>query len=74
MLFDVCDLDFDLMPLVLKLGLDIMVTYWYIKNWVNRLFGSKFHGFLESGISQRKFTEWLRKSPLNLAKFIFYNY
>ena len=29
MLFDVCDLDFDLMTLVLKSDLYIMVTYWY---------------------------------------------
>ena len=27
MLFDVCDLDFDLMTLVLELDLDMMVTY-----------------------------------------------
>ena len=31
MLFDSCDLDFDLMTLVLGLDPDIMVTYWYTK-------------------------------------------
>ena len=29
MLFDVCDLDFDPMILILELDLDIMMTYWY---------------------------------------------
>ena len=31
MLFDVCNLDFDPITLVLKLDIDIMVTYWYTK-------------------------------------------
>ena len=35
-----CDLDFDLMTLVLKLDQDIVVTYLYTKNEVKRSFGS----------------------------------
>ena len=31
MLFDVCDLNFDMLSLVLELDLDIMVTYFYAK-------------------------------------------
>ena len=37
----VCDLEFDLMTLILKSDLDIMMTYFYTKNEVNRSFDSK---------------------------------
>ena len=39
-LFDACDLDFDPMTLVLKLDLDIMVTYLHTINEVNKSNGS----------------------------------
>ena len=38
MLFDACDLDFDEVTLVLKLDLDIMVTYWYSQNKIKWLY------------------------------------
>ena len=41
MLFDVFDLDFDLMTLIHTLELDIMVTYWYTKNKANWSFVSR---------------------------------
>ena len=40
MLF-VCDLDFDMMTLVLELDLDIMVTYFYTKNEIKKSLSSK---------------------------------
>ena len=36
MFFDACDLDFDLMTLAVKLGLDITVTYWYTEKQESR--------------------------------------
>ena len=36
MLFDACELDFDLMTVVLKPDLDIMVTYFHTKCMVKR--------------------------------------
>ena len=41
MLFNACDLNFYPVTLVLKLDLDIMVTYFYTKIGVKRSFGSK---------------------------------
>ena len=41
MLIYACDLDYDPMTLVLKLDLDMMVTYLHSKNEVKRLFSSK---------------------------------
>ena len=40
MLFDVCDLNFDMLSLVLELDLDITVTYFYAKNQIKRSFSS----------------------------------
>ena len=42
-LFNVCHLDFDLMNLVLKLSLDMMVTYFYTKNEVKSSFSSNIN-------------------------------
>ena len=40
-LLNTCDLDFNLTTLVLQLDLDITVTFFYTKNEIKRLFGSK---------------------------------
>ena len=49
-LFDSCDIDFDLITLVLKLDLDIMVTYFYAQNEVKSSFGSKIIAWKDTHI------------------------